>query len=180
MFKNVSRATAGGSFAFFTYSDDEHLFFAGIIPYFAAEKGFNVQVVYFTNPWLTHGRAHEMLNGLWTAGLRNYPAIGSLPDLYSESLDGARRVFEGQGFTEEDVIGIQTEQIRRFRPLVAVSHDVNGEYGHGRERLQTRDDRNCGGCVGFCCGGDCGFRVETPVTIIYYGGQKWEITTALR
>ena len=27
------------------------------------------------------------------------------------------------------------EQIRRYRPDVVVSHDVNGEYGHGAHRV---------------------------------------------
>ena len=32
-------------------------------------------------------------------------------------------------------MGYVTEQLRRFRPLVALGHDLNGEYGHGAHML---------------------------------------------
>lgn len=122
---------------FSSHSDDEQLFFAGILPYYAGERGLNVQVVYFTNHYDVHNRPHEQLNGLWTVGVTVYPVIGELPDLYSESLDTAIAQYRWAGYGEDDIVGIQVELIRRFKPFVVVGHDVNGEYGHGAHRLNT-------------------------------------------
>lgn len=122
-----------------THSDDEHLFFAGIIPYYAGELGYNVQVVYMTNHNWTPVRLHEQLDGLWCAGERNYPVIGDFPDLYSETLDGALQSFAqyGYSYTYDSVVEFQVEILRRFKPKVVVGHDVRGEYSHGQHILNT-------------------------------------------
>ena len=125
-----------------SHSDDEQLFFAGVLPYYAVERQLNVQVAYVVqhfeawgNP--DHQRPHEQLDGLWAVGVRNCPVMSDFPDLYSESKDrgtafsSAQAVYEKAGFTYEDFVGYITECIRRFKPLVVVSHDLNGEYGHG-------------------------------------------------
>ncbi len=122
---------------FSSHSDDEQLFFAGILPYYAGELGYEVQVVYIVNHFDTHERPHEQLDGLWAVGVKNYPVIPEFPDLYSESLDGALSVYGGRGYTFEDFTEYITECIRRFEPLVIVSHDINGEYGHGTHILCT-------------------------------------------
>ncbi len=123
-----------------THSDDEHLFFAGIIPYYAGELGYNVQVVYMTNHNWTPVRLHEQLDGLWCAGERNYPVIGEFPDLYSETLDGALDSFKqyGYSYTYASVVEFQVEMLRRFKPKVVVGHDINGEYSHGQHILNSK------------------------------------------
>lgn len=120
------------------HADDEQLFFAGILPYYAGELGLNVQVVYVTNHFDTYDRPHEQLDGLWTVGVKNYPVISEFPDLYSETFEQALAGFEYCGYSFEDVSGFMVDQIRRFKPLVAVSHDINGEYGHGTHCLAAR------------------------------------------
>ena len=120
------------------HADDEQLFFAGILPYYAGELGLNVQVVYVTNHFDTYDRPHEQLDGLWTVGVKNYPVISEFPDLYSETYEQAAAAFEYCGYSFEDVSGFMVDQIRRFKPLVAVSHDINGEYGHGTHCLAAR------------------------------------------
>ena len=82
---------------FSSHSDDEQLFFAGVLPYYAGEMGLDVQVVYVINHFDTHERPHEQLNGLWTVGVRNYPIISDFPDLYSESREGALAAFSAAG-----------------------------------------------------------------------------------
>lgn len=114
-----------------THSDDEHLFFLGMIPTMAA-KGHHVQVVYFVHHNGEPARLHEQLNGLWTAGARHYPAIGRFPDQYSTSVAGAKSNFAAAGVSYDTVVAYQVEMLRRFRPDVVVGHDVNGEYGHGQ------------------------------------------------
>lgn len=129
-----------------SHSDDEQLFFAGVLPYYAIERALNVQVVYLVQHFqvydqLDHQRPHEQLDGLWTVGVRNYPEISQFPDLYSESTDRAEAlsravaVYGNMGYSQDDFVGFITECIRRFKPLVIVSHDLNGEYGHGTHVL---------------------------------------------
>ena len=131
---------------FSSHSDDEQLFFSGMLPYYAGEKGLQVQVAYVVqhfevNGAQNHQRPHEQLDGLWTVGVRNYPIMSDFPDLYAESKDRnvafkqAEQVFASAGVTYDDFISYITESIRRFKPLVVVSHDLNGEYGHGTHVL---------------------------------------------
>ncbi len=120
-----------------THADDEQLFFAGILPYFAGEKGLGVQVAYFTDHNTTPARRHELLSGLWTVGVTAYPVISAFPDEYSESYSAALKNFEKHGFCEDDVYAFQVELLRRFRPLVVVGHDLDGEYGHGQHILNS-------------------------------------------
>ncbi|MBR2634637.1 MAG: PIG-L family deacetylase [Clostridia bacterium] len=120
-----------------THADDEQLFFAGVLPYYAGEKGYEVQVIYFTDHVNEPLRRHELLNGLWKVGVTHYPVISPFPDLYSESEALAEQQFAYRGFDRRAVIGFQVEMLRRFRPLVVVGHDPAGEYGHGQHRLNS-------------------------------------------
>ena len=117
-----------------THADDEHLWFGGALPYYAGERGLAVQVAYMTNHWAEPYRPHELLNGLWTVGVRNYPVISDFPDLYASkaSLESAKRVYD-----EEAVTAWQVELLRRFKPSVVLGHDINGEYGHGAHQLNA-------------------------------------------
>jgi len=119
-----------------THSDDEQLFFLGLLPTYVA-KGASVQVIYFANHYDNPKRLHEQLHGLYTVGIRNYPIIGIVPDAYSESLDGAIRNLESATLTLDDTIDFQVEMIRKFKPLVVVGHDELGEYSHGQHILNT-------------------------------------------
>lgn len=117
---------------FSTHIDDEQLFFAGILPYYAGECGYAVQVVYFTDPFTYHDRPHEQLNGLWTVGVRHYPVSGVYIDAFSESAKDAYADQQKHGYEREGMVRFQAEMIRRFRPHVIVGHDIDGEYGHGQ------------------------------------------------
>ena len=119
-----------------THSDDEQLFFAGLMPYYVA-KGAKVQVVYFTNHNDNPRRLHEQLHGLYTVGIRNYPVFGNVPDAWSDNLEWALKNLKNAGLTEEDAIKFEVENIRRFKPLVLVGHDELGEYSHGQHILNT-------------------------------------------
>ncbi len=92
------------------HSDDELVMMGGIIPTYAAERGMRVQVVYCYVP--ERERHGEALNGLWYSGMRTLPVFF---------------VIENQSrlrFAEK-----LTREIRRFRPEVVITHDINGEYG---------------------------------------------------
>lgn len=119
-----------------THSDDEQLFFLGLLPTYIS-KGANVQVVYFAHHNDNPKRLHEQLHGLYTVGVRNYPITGYIPDAYSETLEGAIKNMESAGITLDDAINFQIKNIRRFKPLVIVGHDELGEYSHGQHILNT-------------------------------------------
>ena len=129
-----------------SHADDEQLFFLGVLPYYAGELGLKVQVAYVVqhfeaNGVLNHQRPHEQLDGLWTVGVKNYPVMSDFPDLYAQSKDRqvafsqAEAVFESAGVTYEDFVAYMEECIERFKPLVIISHDLDGEYGHGTHVL---------------------------------------------
>ena len=103
-----------------THADDEQLFFAGILPYYAGEKALAVQVIYFTDHVNEPLRRHELLRGLWTVGVRHYPVISPFPDLYSTSGEAAENQLNSRGFSHEDIVSFQVQMLRRFRPLVVV------------------------------------------------------------
>ena len=121
---------------FSAHGDDEQLFFAGILPYYAGELGYDVQVVYLTDHRITQKeRVHEMLDGLHAVGVTRYPVFGEFFDQRAGNGEIAYQLFSFMGISKEEVIGFMVEQLRRFKPLVAVTHDVNGEYGHGQHML---------------------------------------------
>jgi len=131
-----------------SHADDEILFMGGIIPTYGAEKNAAVQVVYMTEYWMgQHIREHEKLDGLWTDGLRNYPVCGNFPDIYAENLAEAEEKYDLTALTD-----YLTDTLRSFRPQIVVTHDFNGEYGHGFHQLTAKAvslaldaaaDRNC-------------------------------------
>lgn len=121
---------------FSTHGDDEHLFFAGILPYYDTELDYQVQVVYLTDHTCDSPfRIHEMLNGLWSVGVTTYPVFGEYDDFRPKTLEEGYAEFESRGWTKEEMVGFVVEQIRRFKPLVVVAHDFAGEYGHGQHMV---------------------------------------------
>lgn len=115
------------------HPDDEILFFGGAIPTYAAEKGMRVVVAYMTNGTTKDGitsRRSELLNGLWEMGVRAYPVINGFDDLYSQKLDKGYSIW-GKTKTYQFI----TQLYRQYKPEVVLTHDVNGEYGHGAHRV---------------------------------------------
>jgi len=114
------------------HPDDELLSMGGAIPYYAQERGKDVAVAYMTcaNPM----RRSEMLNGLWTAGIRNYPYIGTFRDKRMPTMRDSWRIWGG----EEAVTGHVVDLYRRLKPQVVLSHDLKGEYGHPAHILTAR------------------------------------------
>ena len=121
---------------FSTHSDDDQIFFAGLIPH-TLNANKSVQVVYLTKHLKQPHRFDEALSGLWTVGIKNYPIFGPVPDAYSKSLDKALENLKKDNLTLKDVIHFEVDMIRKFKPKIVVSHDEEGEYGHGQHRLIT-------------------------------------------
>lgn len=110
------------------HPDDEVLFFGGTIPYYAGEKGMNVVVAYMTCNLME--RRSELLNGLWEAGIKTYPVIEDFWDKFTTKLDKGYEAW-GKAATNKFIVGL----LRQYKPEVVVTHDVNGEYGHGAHRV---------------------------------------------
>lgn len=121
---------------FSAHGDDEQLFFAGLLPCYAGERGYEALVVYLTNH-RNQGtrRCHEMLDGLWAVGVTTYPVFGDFGDYFCRSKEQALAIHARNGQSEEAMLRFVVEQLRRFHPQVVVGHDINGEYGHGQHML---------------------------------------------
>ena len=115
---------------FSAHSDDDHLYFAGLIPYYTA-RGYDVQVAYLTNHPYNPVRRHEALDGLWEAGCRYYPIFGEFADFRLDDYDQTVAEYARLGTSYEMLESFAVSAIRRTKPLVVVTHDVDGEYGHG-------------------------------------------------
>ncbi len=116
-----------------THADDETVFFGGLIAD-CVDRGISVQVAYMVSHLYTgyngNTRPQELLNALWELGVHNYPVFGPFQDQFLSKWDDAEE-FYGMS----NVIGWQVEQLRRFKPLVAVGHDRYGEYGHAAHMM---------------------------------------------
>lgn len=110
------------------HSSDEVLAFGGLIPTYAAENDMNVVVATMTYSNTT--RRSELLNSLWSMGVRNYPVIGEFYDAYTNNLEKAYSAWK-----KTEVRNYLTELVRKYKPEVVVTHAVNGEKGHGAHRL---------------------------------------------
>ena len=106
------------------HPDDELLWFGGLIPYYAGERGMAVQVCYLT--CANSCRRVELLNGLWHCGVRNYPDIGNYKDI---KLYNAAKLYPQWGGVDA-VDRYVVRLLRRYQPEVIVTHGVSGESGH--------------------------------------------------
>lgn len=121
-----------------THGDDDQLFFAGLFPYYAKERGYAVQVAYMTDHRnLTYKRTHEMINGLWETGVTAYPVFGTFDDFLINSLDGTYKEYARLGHSKTEIQEFVITQLRRFKPQVVVGHDIEGEYMHGMHMVYT-------------------------------------------
>ncbi|MBP5354722.1 MAG: PIG-L family deacetylase, partial [Lachnospiraceae bacterium] len=112
---------------FSTHADDEILFMGGVLAQYGGQEKRKVQVAYMCEFWSTEPvREHEKLDGLWASGIRNYPVCMNYYDYYSKTLDKAKTQYDIKKLTKS-----VCEVVRRFKPLVIVTHDIKGEYGHG-------------------------------------------------
>ena len=110
---------------FAAHTDDEAVFFSGIIPYYAGELGKKVTTVYMTASDPT--RRSEALNYQWTMHQTNLPLFAYFEDVGGDSYSYVRA-----RWSEEKTLNYMVSVIRQLKPDVIVSHDIyNGEYGHG-------------------------------------------------
>lgn len=113
------------------HPDDEILFFGCVLPIYAHEQGKNVTVVYMTCS--NNRRRHEALEGLWRAGVHQYPVFLDMKDKRASTMELALSLW-GDGYGTRQI----AEAIRRYKPDVVLTHAIDGEYGHVQHKLTSR------------------------------------------
>ena len=110
---------------FSAHPDDEAVFFSGLIPYYSEKMDKKVTVVYMTasDPC----RRSEALNYQWAVHQNHLPIFAYFEDVYEEYTSNYTKSRWG----EQKTIDYMVSVIREKKPTVIVSHDLNGEYGHG-------------------------------------------------
>ncbi|MBQ6661655.1 MAG: PIG-L family deacetylase [Lachnospiraceae bacterium] len=120
-----------------THSDDCILFMGAVLNQYGGQQKLRVQVAYMCEHWTysssSHIREHERLDGLWYSGIRNYPIVMGYKDIFIDYNQPADKALASakKKYDYEALKASVCEAIRRFKPLVVVAHDINGEYGHG-------------------------------------------------
>lgn len=112
------------------HQDDEFIYMGGSIPY-AIATGHKTSCVYITS--CGRVRRNEALNGLYAAGMRNYPEFLNFPDKRPGSVEEMAEIWG-----EESVLEALVRTIRKYRPKVIVTHDRHGEYGHPAHKLTAK------------------------------------------
>lgn len=104
---------------FSAHAGDEFLFFGGAVPFAAAEDK-EIAVVYMAD--CGRQRMAEAMDGLWSVGVKAHPYCLYLendePDEYEDAIDlwGLEELYE-----------LLVEQIRKYKPSVILTHDIEGE-----------------------------------------------------
>ena len=108
------------------HPDDEYLFFGGAIPFYSMERGLHVAVAYMTCKDAT--RYHELLNGLWTAGVHEYPyLVGLIDKSASVKMSTAYNQWDGV----DHALDVVAQLLDAVNPNIVLTQDLGGEYGHG-------------------------------------------------
>ena len=113
---------------FSAHADDEWVFFGGAIPRFSVEEKKDTVVVYMAADKAY--RKSEALCALWAGGLTTYPVFAPFKDYYTYQLDETMEVWG-----EDDTIKYCVRLIRQHKPDVVLTHEFNGEYGHGNHKM---------------------------------------------
>ena len=118
---------------FAMHPDDDVLFLGAIYPICEAERGLTGMSMIMSTKLPEKNqrlRRQEDLNGAWILGLKTQPYFGGFPDIPQDYY----KKF-GHTFTVDDVTRYAVTQIRRYRPEVVITQDLNGEYGHWQHKV---------------------------------------------
>lgn len=118
------------------HPDDEVLWFGGLIPYYAGERGKRVLVVCATTKHAY--RRLELLDCLWTCGDRIEPVFCDLPDYVGKSFEWLLDAWDYDALLER-----YTGLYRQYKPDVVMLQDIKGESGHNGHRAMSKVGREC-------------------------------------
>ncbi len=108
------------------HKNDELLSLGGSMT-FASLNGKTCAVVYMTEN--SRQRYAEGLDGMWTCGLKNYPIFLTYED------EKIRNYAENIRLWGDGALSDIVEVIRRYKPDVIITHDIEGEFGHKQHVL---------------------------------------------
>lgn len=115
---------------FATHPDDDVLFLGGAIATLAEQTDLKIVVVHLMGYFnKTPVREHERMNGLWALGVKQYPQTGRF-----DAAHEGYRLYSGEWKGFFAINEYVTEMIRRFKPQIVITQDLNGEYGHIRHQ----------------------------------------------
>ncbi len=137
------------------HPDDEGIFFGGALPYYSSVLNLPTMVLCMT-AGRRSVRDDEMRCATWAYGVRYEPVFGHFMDVNSGLTTNspygtntinitwdywADGVYQGDGSDVEAgktrAINFVAEQIRRYRPDVIITHDVDGETGHDNHKATS-------------------------------------------
>lgn len=107
------------------HPDDEILWFGGMLPTYAGEEKKDVLVV--CSSYGVFNRRQELLDCLWTAGVRLYPVF--LEKLY-DIIEPPSVEAVLDAWDRTHAFHLVTTLLRKHQPDVLVLQDTKGEYGH--------------------------------------------------
>lgn len=112
------------------HGKDDVFSFGGILPVYV-DKGLQVQIVDVSCD--TIGRQRKSLPGSYHNGMTHYKVFLGYPDYHTNNYNSIQKKWAEY---DDDLVGNLVEQIRRFKPEVIVTHDIeNGEFQHGAHIL---------------------------------------------
>lgn len=111
------------------HRDDELLFFGGTIPYYHGVRKKKVCTVFFSGNDIL--RIREALASQWSMGIKNYPIFMGFKGGYHNGVNGVFVDWGGENYVFNKTVSL----IRKYKPDVIVTHDINGEYGHPTHKL---------------------------------------------
>ena len=103
---------------------DESLFLGGALPLYAGEKGRSAVVVFLSGGSDAEKKAARA--SLARYGDQVQAVFGSFSSIYTSNEEDALRYWD-----KREVTAYLVSMIRKYKPVVVVSHDPLGEYGHG-------------------------------------------------
>lgn len=110
---------------------DEFLFFGGVLSVCAGEQGRSAAVIYLAPG--SPNRQALARSALSTLQTPVEAVFGGFPDVYTDTLANAQKFCD-----DKDVTAYLVSEIRRLRPAVIVTHEPEGEYGHGMHQLTAQ------------------------------------------
>lgn len=114
-----------------TFGNDDAKVFGAVIPTYA-DRGMEIQVLDIACDSI--GRQRESLPGSYAMGLRHYKTFLAFAGLHSNSYDAFHKAWFEE--STRDVLELMVQEIRRCKPEVVVTHDIeNGDYGDGAHKL---------------------------------------------
>lgn len=112
------------------HGKDDVFSFGGILPVYV-DKGLQMQIVDVSCD--TIGRQRKSLPGSHLNGMTHYKVFLGYPDYHTYTYGTIQRRWAEY---DANLVGHLVEQIRRFKPEVVVTHDIeNGEFNHGAHIL---------------------------------------------